>query len=514
MAAIEKKGKKETGLNDSRSLLEGTMSQEADSDNFRSQESESVIMVTARDTETVEDTVNQTADNPDSLALNISNGENPLMNENRGLQEELALRTQSLQDTQAKVEELKSKAATALRLKEHLEAEIASKDSEIAKLAGVVKALKQSLDMQPADAKDNTIKKQRNKIVALEKSLAEARAEAKTATEVAEKQRSVTAGFEVTQRAHLAEIKMLKRQTLCLDPDCTSDKVCGRSHSKKEENLGQCNYFNFGRCNRENCKYKHDAAVKLKFHEDRKKVKEAKEKEEKEKKEGEKDKTEDDKKKKESEAKGKEKSEKAKQKKKRKKGQKKAEVVDSDSSMSVDDPDPDSSSNTAAPAKKAKKSKGEKPKGEKPKVTSTDDNKAGSAPAPTQPPKSNLYTYPPPPIPNQPPQTSYVPRFPNFQPPFQPTIPQNFDFGQQNLQAAAASSAPFTGQYGAVAARGKPLALAGSSPGSSHDSEDEAEQVEGRDRCGPGENHGHPHCWHRGTSLACDARVSPQAEDV
>ena len=67
---------------------------------------------------------------------------------------------------------------------------------------------------------------------------------------------------------------------------------------------------------------------------------------------------------------------------------------------------------------------------------------------------------------------------------------------------------------GPVAARGEPLPPAGSSPGSSHDSEDEAEQVEGRDRCGPGENHGHPHCWHRGTSLACDARVSPQAEDV
>ena len=95
-------------------------------------------------------------------------------------------------------------------------------------------------------------------------SLDEAKAEAKTATEVAEKQRSVTAGFEVTQRAHLAEIKILKRQTLCLDPDCTSEKICGRSHSKKEENLGQCSYFNFGRCNQENCKYKHDAAAKLK----------------------------------------------------------------------------------------------------------------------------------------------------------------------------------------------------------------------------------------------------------
>ena len=263
MEAIEKKAKEETDNNVSKSLLENT-SQEADSDVFRSHDSESALMVTAQDTQYVDATMNQSTGNPDSLALNITNGDNALLAENRGLQEELTLRTQSLQDTQAKVEELKSRAATALRQKEHLEAQIASKDSELTKLAGVVKALKLTLEKQTPDTKDNLIKKQKNKITALERSLDEAKAEAKTATEVAEKQRSVTAGFEVTQRAHLAEIKILKRQTLCLDPDCTSEKICGRSHSKKEENLGQCSYFNFGRCNQENCKYKHDAAAKLK----------------------------------------------------------------------------------------------------------------------------------------------------------------------------------------------------------------------------------------------------------
>ena len=259
MAAIEKKGKEETDQNVSRSLLENMKSQEADSDNFRSQDSESAPMVTARDTEPVKDTVNQTADNP-------------------------------------------------------------------------------------------------------------------------------------------------------------------------------------------------------KFHEDRKKEKEAKESEEKEKKDVEKDKTEDDKKKNDDEAKGKEKREKAKQKRKRKMGQKKAEVTDSDSSMSVDDSQADSSSNTAAPAKKAKKSKCEKQKVEKLKVTTSEDSKVGKAPAPPQASNSILYTYPPPPIPNQRPQTSFRPQSPSFRPPSQPNIPQNFDFSQQSLRAAAASSAPSPGQYGATAAQWQPEA--------------------------------------------------------
>ena len=52
---------------------------------------------------------------------------------------------------------------------------------------------------------------------------------------------------------------------------------------------------------------------------------------------------------------------------------------------------------------------------------------------------------------------TFRPQFPNFQPPFQPNIPQNFDFNQhQSLHAAAASSAPFTGQFGATAAQWQP----------------------------------------------------------
>ena len=45
------------------------------------------------------------------------------------------------------------------------------RDSELTKLAGVVKALKLTLEKQTPDTKDNLIKKQKNKIAALEKSL-------------------------------------------------------------------------------------------------------------------------------------------------------------------------------------------------------------------------------------------------------------------------------------------------------------------------------------------------------
>ncbi len=51
----------------------------------------------------------------------------------------------------------------------------------------------------------------------------------------------------------------MERKTICLDKDCTDDKVCGRSHERKEENRTNCIYFLNGYCRLESeCTYKHD----------------------------------------------------------------------------------------------------------------------------------------------------------------------------------------------------------------------------------------------------------------
>ena len=441
-------------LDTSKSLLEeGVESQGADLDSTKSQDSESVLMVTARDTDQAEGSESRVEDNPDSLELNFTRGEDPLLAENRGLQEELQLRTQSLHETQAQVANLKSKAANAVRFKEHLEAEITAKDNEINKLTGVIKALKTTLENKPVseDTKDKKINQLKNKVSGLEKALDESRAETKRVREVAETQRSITAGFEVTQRDHLAQIASLKRKTLCEDEDCTSDKVCGRSHAKKPENLGQCTYFNFGRCTKVGCKFKHDEAAKLKFHEEKKREKEQREKEEKEDekekgkekaKEGEKKKTE-----KSDEDKKREKREKEKLKKKRKRELKKAETKDCEKPMDVDDSVTNSSSVSADPAKESKRAKVEKPPPPAPE--------APTAPPPN--PTHNIYSHPPPPIPTHS-RPTLPPHLQSFPPPFQHSLPPTFNFSQHNsLQAAAASTTPYPGPHGAPAAASGPF---------------------------------------------------------
>ncbi len=70
-----------------------------------------------------------------------------------------------------------------------------------------------------------------------------------------------------------ANVKMdrMKKETICKDKSCESDKICGRSHILKKMKSSQCKFYNIGMCQNsaEDCKYLHDATAKLRFHEEK-----------------------------------------------------------------------------------------------------------------------------------------------------------------------------------------------------------------------------------------------------
>ena len=79
-----------------------------------------------------------------------------------------------------------------------------------------------------------------------------------------------------------ASVKLdkMRKETMCRDKTCESEKICGRSHLLRKRKTEQCKYYNVGMCSKsaEDCPYQHDPAVKLKVWEDKNKEKKSFEK--------------------------------------------------------------------------------------------------------------------------------------------------------------------------------------------------------------------------------------------
>ena len=369
--------------------------------------SQSALMVTAEETH---NNVNTTV--TDSMSLNMGDQNHEIKN----LEDQLALRTRSLEEALSKIAQLKTEKAANVKSADYWEGKVEGKDKEIKRLSGIIKALKDGLAKPDAAvaAKDAKILELTNKIQTLKKKVEDLKEENKRAKESAEVSRSLVDGFLITQADHKAQIVRLKRQILCTEADCPGEKECGYSHAKKEENRGQCKYFNFGKCDKGvECTFKHDIEARKKHHEERKLKKEEKEKEE----ASAGDKVEENKEEDKEEKKAKGKSEKSKaKKKKRQEAAKKSKTESSGQSTTMEiDETPNSSAPTDAKAA---------------------DPTAAQNPAqqpPTQQPPAQ-----------QPPSTTSI--NPQHSAPFQqPQIPPNFNFGQRQFPAAPPTLAPAGG---------------------------------------------------------------------
>ena len=367
-------------LNNSRSLLEN-QSETIFANSELFQDSSNETMLTAKEENSNNETdslglglgvtVEKDDASQESSALDYTNGLDPQAEEVKNLEKELKLRTDSLKDSLAKNADLRSQVASAERRAEYLETKLTAKDGDISALTEALKILKDSLETKNqqnnkepeskkvaalnlkvsslekelADQKAITDGKKvtnlNQKILTLEKKVEGLKDENARLKDSAEGSQTMATGLRQTQIELLSQISILKKKTLCLDDNCTSEKDCGASHSKKEENRGPCKYFFHGKCTKGNdCTFKHDAAAKSKYHKEIQERKEAKEKEEKDKKEKEeREKAE----KTDAEKKTKEKREKLKLKRKRRREQKKAGAVENSSTMEVD---PDSADDT------------------------------------------------------------------------------------------------------------------------------------------------------------------------
>ena len=359
------------------------------------------------------------------MALNMTEQDHEV----RNLEDQLALRTRSLEDALAKVSQLKTEKATNVKKFEYWEGKIQAKDKEIQRLSGIIKALKDGL-AKPSEAvaaKDAKIVELSAKIQTLKKRCEDERAETKRAKESAEASRALVDGFIMTQAEHKSQLVRLKRRIPCEEVDCPGEKECGFNHKMKEENKGQCKYFNYGKCDKSNeCTFKHDIGARKLFHEEKKKLKEEKEKE------GEKSKKEE----KKDEGKG----EKAKEstepgnvkKKKKKKVNKepkteakegKSTSMETDEAPVLPPPDSDASAKTAT--------QGQVHGAQGPQHSNTD----------ARPPQHHAGNPLPPPQPQQ--QTSAPQQQETL---FQPQIPTNFTFGQQQFPAAPPALTPVVSQ--------------------------------------------------------------------
>ena len=171
--ALASAKKRVDGLNTSESLLDDTNVVKEFLADFTESQSENETMLTARDDSNATE-LDNTRLGPemtaiDSLSLETTHGD--LQGEElRSLAKDLKLRTDSLQDALAMVENLRSKAAHALREKEYLESKAASKDLEIKSLTEAIKVMKTSLDQPTDSAKDKKkVTTLNNKILNLEK---------------------------------------------------------------------------------------------------------------------------------------------------------------------------------------------------------------------------------------------------------------------------------------------------------------------------------------------------------
>ena len=401
-------------------------------------------MLTAREgssyTELEETKVDQVTDK-ESLGLDDTHGD-VLQEEMKSLANDLKLRTESLQDALAEVEHYKSKVAASTREKEYLEAKLTSKEQELTCLTEAVRVMKASLDQPTDSAKDRKkVESLSRKVASQEKTISQLKDENERLRTSAESSQTIATALKTTQADLLSQVTRLKKLTNCLDENCDSDKKCGQSHARKEENRGPCKYFLYDKCNKSNeCTYKHDLAAKKKYHEERQKKKDEekakKEKEEEEAKEKakkEEEEKEEKKKKDAEEAKEKKKNkmkEKVKQKRKRRREAGKGGAKDDSRSMDVDNPVSNSSSSKVEPAAKKLKEQQD----QKPETAKQEAIPSPSVPIPSQAPPPSHISAPPPNFQatnnfQQPPPPTLQTQPPNPRNiHFQPTIPNHFNF--------------------------------------------------------------------------------------
>ena len=430
MAALKAKTDGEN-LDNSKNLLDETRDVGTDSaildglnagDSRDSSESSSLLMMTALETAPPSHNVSQPVD---SMALNMTEQDHEV----RNLEDQLALRTRSLEDALAKVSQLKTEKATNVKKIEYWEGKIQAKDKEIQRLSGIIKALKDGL-AKPSEAvaaKDAKIVELSAKIQTLKKRCEDERAETKRAKESAEASRALVDGFIMTQAEHKSQLVRLKRRIPCEEVDCPGEKECGFNHKMKEENKGQCKYFNYGKCDKSNeCTFKHDIGARKLFHEEKKKLKEEKEKEgDKSKKEEKKDEGKGEKAKESTEpgnAKKKKKKKVNKEPKTEAKGGK-STAMETDEAPVLPPPDSDASAKTATQPQ-VHGAQG-------PQLSNTD----------AHPPQQQAGNPLPPPQLQQ--QTSAPQQQETL---FQPQIPTNFTFGQQQFPAAPPALTPVVSQ--------------------------------------------------------------------
>ena len=445
--ALASAKKRTDELNVSESLLEETsLVREFLTDFSQSSSSVTDTMLTAREdhytnNEELEETRIETDAADSNFSLDQTNG-NIKEEELRDMAKELKLRTESLKDALAQVANLESKVSMSGKEKEYLTAKMETKDSEIRSLTEAIKIMKTSLDQPTDNSKDQRKVTSLNakKIFALEKKITESKEETVRLRESAESSQSILSGMRATQADLLSQITRIKKQTLCLDENCVSDKACGQSHSKKEENRGNCRYFLHGDCNKGNeCTYKHDAAAKSNYHievEKKKKEKEEKEVEMAKKKAEDEEKKAKEDKEVNKETEKKEKRDKAKQKRKRKRDQRKAGTKGNSSPMDIDgNLSPNSSeSKQEQVAKKTKKSMPSKSKA----ATGVQANRAQASTEGTSNSQTHSNSHIPLPNPNQasfnqpPPNHHNHHHHLNIPPPpihnFQHSIPNSFNF--------------------------------------------------------------------------------------
>ena len=344
MATAKATAKAQDNLDDSRSLLEQSETFESGSENFQNTGNET--MLTARSEMTTHGEV----------SLNYTNGLDPQAEEVKKLENDLKQRTDSLKDSLAKNADLRSQVANSRNQIDYLETKMRGKDDDLKSLTEALRVVKESLANKLREPESKRIEALKLKVAGLEEKLTKANEDNDRLREAAENSQAAAQGLRVTQNELVSQLAILKKKTLCLDDDCKSEKDCGASHTRKEENRGPCKYFAIGTCNKgNNCTFKHDAAAKKLLAEEAKKRKEEeeakkeKEKEEKAKKERE-------------EEIAKRKKEKAKQKRKRKRELKKAGDKADSSAMEVDhDTAKDDSTSKSTPAPKKAKTAPKKP---------------------------------------------------------------------------------------------------------------------------------------------------------
>ena len=206
---------------------------EAGSEHFHNTADET--MLTARD--------DITADGGDSLdlqpSLNYTNGLDPQAEEVKKLESDLKLRTDSLKDSIAKNADLKSQLANAKRSIDYLESKMKGKDANLRSLTEALRILKESLENKNnSNPKETESKRNENlkiKVAGLEKRLAETTEDNNRLREAAENSQSAAQGLRITQNELLSQLTNLKKKTLCLDDNCTSEKTggCKRACAKQ-----------------------------------------------------------------------------------------------------------------------------------------------------------------------------------------------------------------------------------------------------------------------------------------